>query len=391
MKEFLNKCAKKIFYSVYYPYAVVTVFAKYNKEHKRGNLRHISADDFQSWRSGMLGIVKEHCSSCFGFGTRLVYNTFAKANIDVIRCREYDNRKLPIVVLCVKDDIKRLQMLVSHYRKFGVERFAFLDNGSTDGTFEWMKSQNDIDVFKTTDQYNCLVKEGWLNRVISYYGFERWYILTDSDELFTYIGMEKHPINDLVQYAEEKGIKRFKGINIDMYADAALFSLDSSDIDIERTYCWMDTDSYEELPRRIGNSVITAVTGGPRQRMMDVPCSVMKYPLVYFEKGTVSANAHYQYPYTLIEGSPFVVGILHYKFLDSDKKEFERRAQFDTGINAGNAKTGVYYQQYMKVADGNSGMSFMYDGSVKYENSESLRNISLIQTIDFEGRRRQDE
>lgn len=384
MKEILKKCVEKIVYTVYYPYACITIGKLYNKEHKNGNLRHLSDDDFEAWKAGMFGIIKEHCSSNFGFGTRLVYETFAKANISVIRCREYANRELPIVVLCVKNDLKRLQMLVRHYRNLGVERFAFLDNGSTDGTFEWMQDQDDIDLFKTLDKYNCLVKEGWLNRVISYYGFGQWFILTDSDELFTYIGMEKHPLTDLIRYAESEGIKRFKGINIDMYADAALFSLASSDLDIEKAYCWMDSDSYVEAPRRIGNSVITAVTGGPRQRTMDVPCSVMKYPLVFFEKGTISANAHYQFPYSLIEASPCIVGILHYKFLDSDKKEFERRAKFDTGMSAGNAKTGIYYQQYVKVASENSNMTFMYSGSVKYENSESLKRIPLLKSVDFD-------
>lgn len=384
MKEILKKCAEKLVYTAYYPYARITIGKLYNKEHKNGTLRHLSNSDFNAWKAGMFGIIKEHCTSNFGFGTRLVYETFAKANINVVRCREYKNRELPIVVLCVKDDLKRLQMLVNHYRKLGIERFAFLDNGSTDGTFEWMKDQDDIDVFKTLDKYNCLVKEGWLNRIISYYGFDRWYILTDSDELFTYIGMEKHPINDLISYAEREKIKRFKGINLDMYADAALFSIDSSDLDIEKTYCWMDSDSYVETPRKIGNSIITAVTGGPRQRTMDVPCSVMKYPLVFFEPGTVSANAHYQFPYALIEKSPCIVGILHYKFLDSDKKEFERRAKFDTGMSAGNAKTGIYYQQYVKVANENSDMTFMYDGSIKFENSESLKKVPLLKSVDFD-------
>lgn len=383
MKRTLKKIAQKIFYAVYYPYALITIRLLYKKEHAAGNLKYLSDTDFAIWKKSMLAVLKEHCCSNFGFGTRLVYETFAKAEIEVIRKREYNNTHLPIVVLCVKNDLKRLQMLVSHYRNLGVERFAFIDNGSTDGTFEWMKAQDDIDVFRTVDQYNCLVKEGWLNRVISYYGFERWYILTDSDELFTYVGMEEHPLNELIEYAEKNGVKRFKGINIDMYADAALFSLDSSNLDIEKTYCWMDSDSYVEAPRKIGNSIITAITGGPRQRTMNVPCSIMKYPLVYFEKGTVSANAHYQFPYDLIEKSPLIIGILHYKFLDSDKKEFERRTKFDTGLSAGNAKTGVYYQQYVKVATENTGMSFMYDGSVKYENSESLRKIPLLKAVQF--------
>lgn len=379
----LKKVAKKLFYTVYFIYASVYLRCLYGYEYANGNLNHLSKEDYAIWRDAMLSLMKEHCSACFGFGTRLVYETFAKAKIDAVRCSQYENKEMPIVVLCVKNDKQRLQMLVNHYRELGVERFAFLDNGSTDGTYEWMLSQNDIDLFRTSDKYNCFVKEGWLNRVISYYGFERWYILTDSDELFTYIGMEEHPILDLVKYAESRDIKRFKGLNLDMYADAPLFSINSSEVDIKKTYCWMDSDSYKEEPRKIANSAITAITGGPRFRMMKVPCSVMKYPLVYFSRGTVSANAHYQFPYDVIEKSPCVVGILHYKFLDTDKKEFERRSNFDTGMSAGNAQTGKYYKQYISAAEHST--TFMYEGSVRFEGSESLRNIPLIGEIKFDG------
>lgn len=383
MKKFLIKIAKKIFYASYYPYALVSIGLLYNKAHRKGHLTYLSDRDFDVWKTSILNIIKEHCSSNFGFGTRLVYETFAKAKIDVIRCREYDNKDLPIVVLCVKNDLKRLEMLVKHYREIGVERFAFLDNGSTDGTYDWMLKQEDIDVFKTLDQYNNFAKEGWLNRVISYYGFSRWYILTDSDELFTYIGMENHPLSDLISYAKKDNIKRFRGINLEMYADAALFSLDSNKIDIKKTYCWMDSSGYVEVPRKIGNSIITDVLGGPRRRTMNVPVTIIKHPLVYFEEGTISVNAHYQFPYTLIEDSPFIVGILHYKFLDYDKKEFERRAKFATGMNAGNSKTAIYNQGYLNAVNENSSMSFMYEGSVQYKDSSSLKKIPLIESVKF--------
>jgi len=56
-----------------------------------------------------------------------------------------------------------------------------------------------------------------MNRVVSYYGFHRWYILTDSDELMVYKGMESHPLEDLVNYAERHGIKRIKGLTLDTY------------------------------------------------------------------------------------------------------------------------------------------------------------------------------
>lgn len=381
MKRIAINILKTVFYRCYFLYASIYIRALYSKQHKSGNLSYLSDEDYRIWLDAMLSLMKEHCFSNYGFGTRLVYETFAKANIENVRVREYSDTENPIIVLCVKNDKKRLSMLVEHYRSLGVERFAFLDNGSTDGTLEWMLEQDDIDVFTTDDMYNCLVKEGWINRIVSHYGFDRWYILTDSDELSTYVGMESHSLRDVTAYGRKNGIKRFKGINLDMYADAPLFSIASENIDIKDTYCWMDSDSYIELPRKVAKTTITAVNGGPRYRVMNVPCSVMKYPLVYFEKGTVSANAHFQYPYSIIEESPCCIGILHYKFLDSDKKEFGRRANFGTGLSSGFAKTGVYYQQYLKASEGSQ--TFMYDGSVRFDSSEALKKIPLFEVIGF--------
>lgn len=381
MKASLKKMLLSIFYKCYFVYASIVIRLRYSYEYHFGKLTYLDKENYKIWKKAMLGLMKKHCFANYGFGTRLIYNTFAKANIEVIRYSNTYEKNAPIVVLCVKDDKQRLQMLVEHYRKFGIHKFAFLDNGSIDGTFEWMMGQDDIDVFRTCDQYNCLVKEGWLNRIVSYYGLNRWYILTDSDELLTYVGMEEHPFSDLIAYAEKNHVRRFKGINLDMYADAPLFSIDSKDLDIKSRYCWTDSDSYTIEPRKVAGVTITAIHGGPRYRVMGVPCSVMKYPLVYFEPGTVSSNAHFQFPYEIIEQSPCCVGILHYKFLDTDKKEFQRRSQFGTGFDCGFAKTGDYYKQYIKAAEQN--ITFMYDKSVKYENSASLEKIDLLEKIPF--------
>ena len=217
--------------------------------------------------------------------------------------------------------------------------------------------------------------------MVSHYGFGRWYVLTDSDELMTYIGMEEHPIRELVACAEAAGAVRVKGLNMDMYADSPLYSIASKEVDIRQTYCWMDKDSYRQIPRKVAGSTITAVVGGPRDRVMGVPCSVMKYPLVYFAPGTVSADAHFQFPYDKIEASPFWIGILHYKFLDIDKKENERRAKLYQEFSSGLNKSANYYTKYVEATK--DSVNFMYDGSVRFQSSQSLKQIPLIRPVPF--------
>ena len=381
MKERLKKLAKTLFYRAYFLYASVEIRCRYFYEHRYGQLQYLSKEDYKIWRRAMLDLMKENFLHDHGFTSRIVYQTFAKAKIETVRWSSPEGLTTPIVALCVKNDRQRLQMLVEHYRTLGVERFAFVDNGSTDGTWEWMLEQPDIDLFRTEEQYNCFAKEGWLDRVVSHYGFYRWYVLTDSDELMTYLGMEEHPIRDLVACAEAAGVTRVKGLNMDMYSDHPLYSVSSEKVDLRQTYCWMDSDSYVPTPRKVAGSTITAVVGGPRLRVMGIGCSVMKYPLVYFTPGTVTVDAHFQFPYTQIEASPLWIGILHYKFLDIDKKENERRAklyqEFSTGLN----RSANYYSRYVEAATGN--VTFMYDGSVRFRSSQSLKEIPLIQPVPF--------
>ena len=324
----------------------------------------------------MLEMLKEYCLAGYNYRLRQVIYTFANSKIDVIKKSEIESKKNPIVVLCVKNDIERIKMLVDHYRILGVEKFAFLDNGSDDGTFEWLLEQTDIDLYRCFEPYQTAVKEGWINRIISHYGFDRWYIITDSDELVTYIGMEKHPLKDLVQYAEQNKIKRIKGLTIDMYSRGTPFG---STENIRGDYRWMDVETYFEKETVAGKQEYKCFLGGPRHRLMNSNINLSKYPLIYFEKGTISDSAHFQYPHTLLQSSPVYIGILHFKFIDKDLDVYKRRARRDSGFSS----NGLMYKQYIDFIERTDGDSFMYSGSVEFEDSNSLKKIALIKEIDF--------
>ena len=264
-------------------------------------------------------------------------------------------------------------MLVEHYRSLGVEKFAFMDNGSEDGTFEWLLKQPDIDLYRCLERYQTKVKEGWINRIISHYGFDRWYIVTDSDELMVYQGMEQISLSELTEKLSRKGVKRVKGLTLDTYTDGNMFGESE---DIRRDYCWIDRDSYRETEAILGKTRFKYFIGGPRYRLMQATVSLSKHPLVYWERGTVSDDAHFQYPHDLINTSPCYAGILHYKFIDKDLDEFHRRAQKKSGFAAG----GLYYKKYMGYFKNRKGASFMYEGSIEFDSSEALGKIPLIET-----------
>ena len=367
---------RQITYTICYYLFIIIVPVIYNNAYKNGELQYLSASDFAIWKKAMINLLKECCIGRNNFRIRKVMYTFALSKVDVIRKTEAPSKESPIVVLCVKNDLERIKMLVEHYRALSVERFAFLDNGSDDGTFEWLLKQPDTDLYRCFEKYQSQVKEGWMNRIVSHYGFDRWYILTDSDELVVYVGMEEHPIKDVINYARHNRIRRIKGLTIDMYSINSPFRKTE---DIRKEYKWMDVDTYYEEDVVTGQQVHRRFLGGPRQRLMNSKVILSKYPLVYFAKGTISDNAHFQYPHTLLPSSPCYFGILHFKFIDKDLKEYKRRAQNDSGF----VNRGDLYRKYMDYIDNSGGASFMYEGSVEYKDSHTLEKIDFIKTMDF--------
>ncbi len=378
----INALCKKAYFTLFYIWFTVKCHFIFEHEYHKGQLSYLSQHDYQVWKKSFRKMFRDHYRANYGIKKYILIEQFAKAKIEIIKKTKFRNNNVPAVVLCVRNDRRRIEMLVRHYRSIGVEKFIFLDNGSTDGTLEWMQEQEDIDLFTTKDQYSSFVKEAWINRLVSYYGFDHWYILTDSDELVTYINMEQHSLEDVIRYAVKNKIERIEGLTLDMYSDKGLFEGGIQEADIEKVYCWMDSDSYTTEKRKVCGIDTVAMVGGPRSRSMNVTPSLMKYPLVWFSEGTISADAHFQYPYIKMNSAPCYFGIRHYKFLPEDQKEYLRRAEPGAGFSAGVVKGG-YYKKYMEIGM-KEDASFMYPNSIQYEDSSSLSKIALIQPIAFD-------
>ena len=372
MTKSIKSFLRRIGYPLIYVFYKAVFDIKFAISFKKGGLSHLTKEDRGVWKRSMCEMIREYwVKGHYGFVRRKVVLSFCDARIEVVRKTEPCDRNDPIVTLCVRNDIRRITMLVEHYRALGVAKFAILDNGSDDGTFEWMQGQPDIDLYRCRDQYQTNVKEGWINRIISHYGFGRWYIITDSDELVVYPDMERLPLYNLTARLETAGVKRVEALTLDTYSDKPLFERSP---DIRRDFRWIDSDSYEEKTVNAGIYRIRRFIGGPRYRLMNSRVPLDKHPLVYCEKGTVSADAHYQYPHSGINAAPCFMGILDYKFIDDDMEEYRKRASAQSTF-VGN---GVLYRQYMAFFDKNRSQTLMYSGSVEFNSSEALNKIPLI-------------
>lgn len=132
------------------------------------------------------------------------------------------NSYAPILFCVIRNEIYRVKVFMKHYRNLGIEAFVFLDNNSDDGTAEFLRQQEDVILYTSSQQYSSARRVAWLNRLMAIYGQNRWCLVVDSDEFVTYIGCEKYSLPDLVKRAVRNNCNRVEGFMLDMYPKGEL-------------------------------------------------------------------------------------------------------------------------------------------------------------------------
>ena len=345
-------------------------FKKLDEAEKMIRQSDLQISDRQSWKKGFRSFVLAQPSE---FEVAEAFYQYPPRAVRTV-CFQKDE---PILIVLTKNEIYRMHKFLPHYRRLGVKQFAVIDNGSTDGTVEYLMDQKDVALFEAVQPYRTNRREAWINRIIAYYGFDRWYIIVDSDELLVYDGAEKHEIGDLIHLAEKNKIKRIRGILLDMYPKTLnMNGADDIGDDPYSVYTYFDTDTYTSQ----GGVMFEAVRGGFRKRIFGSDALLTKYPVVYFEKGDIQGKSHFEFPYRYNLNVPCWAGLLHYKFLSGDMKKIR-----DIAASGNYFGGSTQYKQYINVIDQNAGViDALYSGSQEYANSHDIVKTGVISGIQWE-------
>lgn len=275
----------------------------------------------------------------------------------------------PILIVVVKNDLQRMQALFPHYRRLGFHQFIIPDNVSSDGTLEFCIKQQDTRIYQAADPYATERKEAWVDRIICMTGVNRWYAVADSDEFLNFVGSEEHPIRDLIQEAQRLGHRGIRGILLDMYSGNALFDQASRDSFLQENNLF-DGDGYTLYPVRKG--IQQVLFGGPRVRVLHCHEHMSKFPLFYYDCRAYLMTAHILYRFWERDTAPFWCVLHHYKFLKGDLERYrDRIKQKNFGFQSGN------YRTIMQIYDTQPDVSFIYEGTRQYADSQSLTCLPL--------------
>lgn len=285
-----------------------------------------------------------------------------------------------VAVIVARNEALRLPDCLSHYRRLGVKRFAVIDNGSTDESQDFLLTQPDVDVFYIHSGYPQ-ARSGcyWCIRLFDQYGFNRWYISVDADELLVYDGMEKHDIYDLAANLTHRGAKSLFAPMIDMYADRPFYELSYRPGDSMIATCqFFDGDSYALTPLPQG---IPWITGGPRDRITPGASdadlhNLSKFPFFFWDETSYRLHNHH---FSASGDRPFTGGaLLHFKMLPDFSQKIDEAIEEKT-----HWKNAEFYHRYKSGIDDGRLISPLYEGSRHYEGPITLIKCGLMSPIDW--------
>jgi len=285
----------------------------------------------------------------------------------------------PILIAAIKDEMAFLPEFLAHYRGLGTTHFIMLDNGSSDGSRDYLARQNDVDLYAIDRPFSWMLKQGWITKIIARHGMAQWYALVDADEFLCFDDSETRTLADLAAHAERLGLRRVRGMLVDMYAEGTVLEAPPPrDGPLRTRFPLFDRGTYQTARFE----QLISVKGGPRRRAfagVDEAFNpeLTKYPLFRLNPGEVCANPHHIYPYAENFDTPCLIALRHYKFTDALAEKCERAIAAKSYWNE-----SAEYQRYTRVLAQNPALSLHdTEASARFDDPSSFVNAGLIQPI----------
>ncbi|MFT4150619.1 MAG: glycosyltransferase family 2 protein [Paracoccaceae bacterium] len=239
----------------------------------------------------------------------------------------------------LRNERVRLSYFLSYYRDLGVDHFLFVDNGSSDGSREYLATQPDCSVWTTASSYRrSHYGVDWLNGLQRRHGHGHWTLVVDADEFFVYPFCDTRPLRALTDWLDTTEVRSFSAMLLDMYPKGRI--TDRPYRDGQNPFeiaCFFDPGNYSiSRNHRFGNLWIQ---GGPRARAFfaDNPRAapaLNKVPLVKWHSNyAYDSSTHILLPrglnivYDRAAGEKASGCLLHAKFLDVFVAKTEEEGQ----------------------------------------------------------------
>lgn len=276
-----------------------------------------------------------------------------------------------IVLTQVRNEMPNLPSFLDHHRQLGVRRFVIVDNGSEDGTAEYLAAMNDVELLMTRASYRRAgAGVEWLDPIARRPEYADTLCLRlDADERFVYPHCDRATVSDLWTYLRGRGFDGIAGPMIDLFPESlATISSFPDHVEASRYFdadvsrCPTVTPPYREY----AGGVRSRSLGGKQQTLGKVPG--------LRGGGRVERlGSHRCSPVALADLS---CALLHYKFrpdfFDRAREEIARREY---------AQNGQEWQRYLEL-ETRTGEVLPAEASRPYQSWHDLVAVRLMHSSD---------
>lgn len=287
-----------------------------------------------------------------------------------------------LLFACLRNEAVRIPYFLDYYRGAGVDRFLFVDNGSTDGFLDLVRDQPDVSVWHTEASYrDANFGMHWLNHLLRRHGCGHWCVTCDPDEFLVWPYTDTRQLHELAEFLESEGRRSLCAIMLDMYAEdlVELTHYAPGDDPFEIAPCF-DTTGYV---RKEGWLYDHYTQGGVRRRVFfhDVPeqaPALNKTPFVKWRWSySYFLSMHQLVPGWLnlahFGGHDSPTGcIMHFKYFsllnDKVEEELLRKEHWDDSYE--------YRRYHRYLEDGQQ--SLVYEGSARFEDWRQLEALGFL-------------
>ncbi|MBM2575618.1 glycosyltransferase family 2 protein [Jannaschia sp. Os4] len=287
-----------------------------------------------------------------------------------------------LAMTTLRNERVRLPFFLDYHRRLGVGHFLMVDNGSDDGSADYLREQPDVSLWRTGASYKASrFGMDWLNWLGHRHCHGHWTLTVDPDEFLVFPFCDVRPLKALTDWLDGSNVRSFGAMLLDMYPkgpiDAQPYREGDDPFEIA---AWFDGGNYMiERNATYGNLWIQ---GGPRARAFfadrpkDAP-ALNKTPLVRWRRGyAYLSSTHTLLPrglnqtYDRTGGEKATGVLLHAKFLDTlgakATEEMERGQHYRSST------------EYRAYAERGGGLDLWTEWSERYVNWRQLEILGLM-------------
>ena len=279
---------------------------------------------------------------------------------------------------CGRNEAGRISEFLEYHRRLGVNRFFFVDNGSTDDSVEVALAEESVHVWWTEQPYQeSRFGVDWQEALLQRFGVGRWCLLLDLDEFFYFPFCDQgRGFEEYLATLDDSGHTVVKSMMLDMYSDRSI-----GETRLVSGRSIFEICPYFDRPRHLAlfftrdfQRLQRIYFQGVRKRAFSADAMVRKYPLLRFSRGTRLSPGHHHLHTDVRSLARDRTFIFHFKFLNT-LRDYAVES-IDRGCHW-NASTE--YQAYLDAMDGDPMLNF-HDPriSIRYRNTDTFIDHGMI-------------